>query len=87
MCISQIRVVFAALTKNPKMLEGEINEDLFLICTTCSSLVSIRVLFQIIPRLRELALLGASQVAVKKEDQNYLVSSTGDYTTDMRKGE
>ena len=78
--------MFASVTKSPQILEAESNEDLFLTCATCPSLVSIGVLFQIMPRLMELPLLGSLQVAVKKQDQKYLVSSPDDSTTDTMEG-
>lgn len=78
--------MFASVTKSPQILQAESNEDLFLTCVTCPSLVSIGVLSQIMPRLMELPLLGSLQIAVKKQDQKYLVSSPDDSTTDTMKG-
>jgi len=42
--------------------------------------VSIKVLFQNIPRLRDLTLSGTLQVAAKEEDQEHLVSHAEDST-------
>ena len=43
--------------------------------------MSIKVLFQNIPRLRDLTLSGTLQVAAKEEDQEHLVSHAEDSTT------